>query len=1162
MQMALHRILLLATAGCLVSSGQTIPTQYQEVYTTLNTQISSFSSTVNSLWNGSRSGVVYAPQLESASSAQYTGLLATGYYSGVVIPELNELQALGATGVKVQVSFPILYAPFYGTDTSLYDQMAAFYEQLAKDIKARGLQLIVESTVENQFPGDNAAGFTAYYQTLSWTQYMAARAANAVVTADLMQPNYMSLVTEPDSEESYTGQTNVLTVSGATDLLETMLGTLKAEGITGVSYGAGTGTWMASFSQYLQSFAATSIQYVDVHVYILNDNYLMDAFTAAGVAQAAGKPIAMSGIGDFKLANSEVGTLTLTQTNARDPFSFWQPIDTAFLQAMSDFANYEHALFISPFYDQYFFAYLNYTNFGSTPIGPLVIDSQAAAAYGELTGASTLTGQAWLALSDPVPDTTPPATPAPPVAVDIFATSSILNWTATTDNVGVAAYNLYRNGTLVTTTSLLTYSDEGLLPVTAYSYTLTAVDAYGNVSLPSTPLLVVTVSAIPPTVPGMFQSTAATISQINLSWNASTSIVGVSGYDLYRGPSPFNLTSYAKIVAPTTSYIDTQVGPSLTYYYALFAYDTLGNQSSLTAPIAVTTPVETAPTTPGLPVATPLAYNQVNLTWPASTSVLSIGGYLIFRGTSPSTLAQISYTFVPLFIDQYASPSTTYYYAVTAFDIDGLDSGQSATVSATTPRETAPTPPVLTGQANAYNTVALSWSASTSVAGVGGYVVYRGTSPTTLSAIAQVKSGLVYTDTTAIPSTTYSYAVLAYDTYGLYSPQSNVLTIVTPKEPAPSAPSMLMVQALAANDVSLSWTASSSPVGLWGYVVYRGASPTTLAAIGESKTTTTYSDTTTAAGTTYYYAVLAYDTYGEASAQSAAMSVTTPKASGPTAPSKLMVQALAYNDVSLSWTASSSSVGIWGYVIYRGASASSLAVIGESRTTTTYTDATTAPSTTYYYAVLAYDNDGNASPQSSVVSVTTPKEPAPSVPTQLGAQALAYNDVVLSWMASTSPVGISTYVVYRGASASTLTAIGTSKTTGYTDTTTAPSTTYYYAVAAEDIYGLASAQTAAIPVVTPKEPAPSVPTGLNAPTVTATSVGLSWNASTSGVGIGGYVVYRGATSTSLSAMGSSKTATYTDSTVKASTTYYYSVAAYDVYGVTSAQSAAIPVTTP
>jgi hypothetical protein len=61
-------------------------------------------------------------------------------------------------------------------------------------------------------------------------------------------------------------------------------------------------------------------------------------------------------------------------------------------------------------------------------------------------------------------------------------------WTASTDNVGVTGYQVKRNGTTLTTTSSLNYTDTGLAPATAYSYTVVAVDAAGNTSPAAGPL--------------------------------------------------------------------------------------------------------------------------------------------------------------------------------------------------------------------------------------------------------------------------------------------------------------------------------------------------------------------------------------------------------------------------------------------------------------------------------------------------------------------------------------------------------------------------------------------------------------------------------------------------------------------------------------------------
>jgi cellulose 1,4-beta-cellobiosidase len=85
-------------------------------------------------------------------------------------------------------------------------------------------------------------------------------------------------------------------------------------------------------------------------------------------------------------------------------------------------------------------------------------------------------------------DTTPPSTPTN-VSVSGTTSSSVsLKWSPSTDNVGVAGYDVYRGSTLAGTTTGTSFTDSGLTASTQYSYTVVAYDAAGNVSPPSTPV--------------------------------------------------------------------------------------------------------------------------------------------------------------------------------------------------------------------------------------------------------------------------------------------------------------------------------------------------------------------------------------------------------------------------------------------------------------------------------------------------------------------------------------------------------------------------------------------------------------------------------------------------------------------------------------------------
>src|SRR5439155_776140 len=78
-------------------------------------------------------------------------------------------------------------------------------------------------------------------------------------------------------------------------------------------------------------------------------------------------------------------------------------------------------------------------------------------------------------------DATAPSTPVSPVTSGVTASQVTLSWTASTDNIGVAGYRLYRNGLQVgTVTSGTTYNFAGLQPDSTYVLGVSAYDAAGN----------------------------------------------------------------------------------------------------------------------------------------------------------------------------------------------------------------------------------------------------------------------------------------------------------------------------------------------------------------------------------------------------------------------------------------------------------------------------------------------------------------------------------------------------------------------------------------------------------------------------------------------------------------------------------------------------------
>ena len=82
-------------------------------------------------------------------------------------------------------------------------------------------------------------------------------------------------------------------------------------------------------------------------------------------------------------------------------------------------------------------------------------------------------------------DTTAPTVPTG-LSANAFSTTQVnLSWVASSDNVGVAGYRVFRDGAAVGTSTTTSFQDTGLTPGTAYTYSVSAYDAAGNESAQS-----------------------------------------------------------------------------------------------------------------------------------------------------------------------------------------------------------------------------------------------------------------------------------------------------------------------------------------------------------------------------------------------------------------------------------------------------------------------------------------------------------------------------------------------------------------------------------------------------------------------------------------------------------------------------------------------------
>jgi chitodextrinase len=100
-----------------------------------------------------------------------------------------------------------------------------------------------------------------------------------------------------------------------------------------------------------------------------------------------------------------------------------------------------------------------------------------------------------------------------------------------------------------------------------------------------------------PTAPTNLVATAASATQVNLSWTASTDNVAVTGYKVFRGGSQIGTST-------TNSYTDSTVQAATSYNYYVTAYDAAGNNSAASNTTSATTPCAAIPTDKGVATTT------------------------------------------------------------------------------------------------------------------------------------------------------------------------------------------------------------------------------------------------------------------------------------------------------------------------------------------------------------------------------------------------------------------------------------------------------------------------------------------------------------------------------------------------------------------------------
>jgi hypothetical protein len=378
----------------------------------------------------------------------------------------------------------------------------------------------------------------------------------------------------------------------------------------------------------------------------------------------------------------------------------------------------------------------------------------------------------------------------------------------------------------------------------------------------------------PPSAPGNLVATAIGVSQVHLSWTASTDNVGVTGYLIERqDPGSPNFVQVG--TSTGTSYNDTGLAAGSTYSYRVRATDAAQNLSDYSGVASATTQAGVAATDDfnrpdgglGVNWAKPVPASEQTLVIVNNQVTPDIENAHCFAYWMGNTFSQDQYSQVQISnvgpwngVIVRAQSTIDRFYMAFVFGAndyriylrkDGLYYSLSTGSTETwVPRDI----------------IRLETS---------------GSNPVQLRLLRNGNPVLTYTDMTenlvggspGIGIYSRSGDHLAIDNWE--GGNLGLMGILVPETQAPSVRGNLVATASGVSQVKLIWTASNDNIGVKNYEVERQDPGSTSFVHVGTTTETSYDDTGLTAGSSYSYRVLVRDARGSLNEYSGVVSVTT-----------------------------------------------------------------------------------------------------------------------------------------------------------------------------------------------------------------------------------------------------------------------------------------------
>jgi large repetitive protein len=606
----------------------------------------------------------------------------------------------------------------------------------------------------------------------------------------------------------------------------------------------------------------------------------------------------------------------------------------------------------------------------------------------------------------------------------------------------------------------------------SYSYRVRAINRVGTSAYTGPE----TANTLRPSAPSGLAAATISATQVDLGWtdNAFNEV----GYAVERctGSTCSDFALLLNVPSDAVAYSDLSAVVGQEYRYRIRSYNVAGT-SAYDGPVSASTLLPATPTALGAVVTAP---TEITLAWTDNASNEASFRLERCSGAGCNTFVQIAT--VPQdgtqYVDAGLVSNTFYRYRVRAANTAGF-SAYSAIAS---PNTFAPAPPTSLAANTLFgDRIDLNWADAAS--NETGFRIERctGTACSDFAEVATVGANVTtHADSTLTFGTTYRFRVRSYNGVA----NSGYSEAVEGNTNVPLDPTALTAGAQSTTRIDLAWTDNGT--NETGYRVERCETPgcTTFAVIATlAANSTTYSDTPIAAATSFTYRVVAFN-QGSSGYSNPATATTIL----PAAPTGAAAVAVSGDRVDLSWVDNADNET--GFQIERcgGVACSDFAPVATTAADAqAFSDLGLTPGLTYRYRIRAVNGAGTSAYTSEVQGATV----VPGIPTALTATTFSADRIDLAWVDNASDeLG---FVIERctGTGCSGFTPIDSVETPGataYQNTGLAAGTTFRYRVRAYNASGVSGVSN----VATAGTNTPAAPSTLEAVTIAATRIDLTW----------------------------------------------------------------------